>query len=62
MGRSSIQWDRGRSAFQKKISELAVEVGKVDISHENFLMPVANFMTEENEDVETPDIVFKFRQ
>jgi len=41
---------------------LAVEVGKVDISHENFLMPVANFMTEENEDVETPDIVFKFRQ
>lgn len=51
-----------KERLPKKISELAVEVGKVDISHENFLMPVANFMTEENEDVETPDIVFKFRQ
>jgi len=50
-----------KERLPKKLSELAQEVGKVDISGLDFIMPVANFMTADMSDVETPDIIFKFR-
>jgi len=50
-----------KERLPQKLSVLAKEVGKVDTSEIDFLMPVANFMTAAMEDAETPDIIFKFK-
>lgn len=41
------------------MSQLAREVGKLDLTGQESIMPVATFMTATGADVETPDLVFK---
>jgi len=49
-----------RERLGKKMTDLALEVGKVDLTGMESFMPIANFMRDDA-DVETPDIVFKFK-
>ena len=49
-----------RERLPKKLTELAQEIGKMDLTGASSFMPIVNFMTEDGADVETPDIVFKF--
>merc|ERR1712070_50790 len=41
------------------MTQLAQEIGKLDLTGQEFFIPVATFMTAAGEDVETPDIIFK---
>jgi len=50
-----------RERLPKKLTDLAQEIGKMDLTGMDSFMPIANFMTEDGNDVETPDIVFKFK-
>merc|ERR1711959_829582 len=50
-----------KERLPKKMTELAQEVGKIELGDLDFFMPVVNFMTPDMRDVETPDIVYKFK-
>jgi len=50
-----------KERLPKKLTLLAQEVGKMDLTGQDFFMPITNFMTEDGQDVETPDIIFKFK-
>jgi ubiquitin-activating enzyme E1 len=41
------------------MSQLAQEIGKLDLTGQEFFIPVATFMTAAGDDVEIPDIIFK---
>lgn len=50
-----------KERLPKKLSLLAEENGKLDLSDTDFFMPIVSFMTPDMGDVDTPDIIFKYK-